>query len=126
MSNKNQSDFQDRVSKTFKQVYERIQELVEKGNARRVVLRDADGDVLVESTLTIAAIVAFAIAVEGGWWFFLLAFLASVLLRVRVSIVHEADDRADRLSKKDEVVEGEIIEDYEDEALEINAKDKRA
>jgi predicted RNase H-related nuclease YkuK (DUF458 family) len=126
MSNKNQSDFQDRVSKTFKQVYERIQELVEKGNARRVVLRDADGDVLVESTLTIAAIIAFAIAVEGGWWFFLLAFLASVLLRVRVSIVHEADDRADRLSKKDEVVEGEIIEDYEDEALEINAKDKRA
>jgi predicted RNase H-related nuclease YkuK (DUF458 family) len=126
MSNKNQSDFQDRVSKTFKQVYERIQDLVEKGNARRVVLRDADGDVLVESTLTIAAIVAFAIAVEGGWWFFLLAFLASVLLRVRVSIVHEADDRADRLSKKDEVVEGEIIEDYEDEALEINAKDKRA
>jgi hypothetical protein len=64
MSNKNQSDFQDRVSKTFKQVYERIQELVEKGNARRVVLRDADGDVLVESTLTIAAIVAFAIAIE--------------------------------------------------------------
>jgi predicted RNase H-related nuclease YkuK (DUF458 family) len=126
MSNKNQSDFQDRVSKTFKQVYERIQELVEKGNARRVVLRDADGDVLVESTLTIAAIVAFAIAIEGGWWFFLLAFLASVLLRVRVSIVHEADDRADRHSKKDEVVEGEIIEDYEDEALEINAKDKRA
>jgi predicted RNase H-related nuclease YkuK (DUF458 family) len=126
MSNKNQSDFQDRVSKTFKQVYERIQELVEKGNARRVVLRDADGDVLVESTLTIAAIIAFAIAIEGGWWFFLLAFLASVLLRVRVSIVHEADDRADRLSKKDEVVEGEIIEDYEDEALEINAKDKRA
>jgi predicted RNase H-related nuclease YkuK (DUF458 family) len=126
MSNKNQSDVQDRVSKTFKQVYERIQELVEKGNARRVVLRDADGDVLVESTLTIAAIIAFAIAVEGGWWFFLLAFLASVLLRVRVSIVHEADDRADRLSKKDEVVEGEIIEDYEDEALEINAKDKRA
>jgi predicted RNase H-related nuclease YkuK (DUF458 family) len=126
MSNKNQSDFQDRVSKTFKQVYERIQELVEKGNARRGVLRDADGDVLVESTLTIAAIVAFAIAIEGGWWFFLLAFLASVLLRVRVSIVHEADDRADRLSKKDEVVEGEIIEDYEDEALEINAKDKRA
>jgi predicted RNase H-related nuclease YkuK (DUF458 family) len=126
MSNKNQSDFQDRVSKTFKQVYERIQDLVEKGNARRVVLRDADGDVLVDSTLTIAAIVAFAIAIEGGWWFFLLAFLASVLLRVRVSIVHEADDRADRLSKKDEVVEGEIIEDYEDEALEINAKDKRA
>jgi predicted RNase H-related nuclease YkuK (DUF458 family) len=126
MSNKNQSDFQDRVSKTFKQVYERIQDLVEKGNARRVVLRDADGDVLVESTLTIAAIVAFAIAIEGGWWFFLLAFLASVLLRVRVSIVHEADDRADRLSKKDEVLEGEIIEDYEDEALEINAKDKRA
>jgi hypothetical protein len=126
MSNKNQSDFQDRVSKTFKQVYERIQDLVEKGNARRVVLRDADGDVLVESTLTIAAIIAFAFAIEGGWWFFLLAFLASVLLRVRVSIVHEADDRADRLSKKDEVVEGEIIEDYEDEALEINAKDKRA
>jgi predicted RNase H-related nuclease YkuK (DUF458 family) len=126
MSNKNQSNFQDNLTRTLKQVYERIQELVEKGNARRIVLRDADGDVLIDSTLTIAAIITFAIAIEGGWWFFLLAFLAAVLLRVRVSILHEADDRADRLSRKDEVVEGEIIEDYEDEDLEINAKDKRA
>jgi len=65
---------------------ERVKELVAKGNVRRVIVRNEEGDVLMEIPLTAGVVVGGALALAYP----LLAALGAVgalVARVRVDIV---------------------------------------
>ena len=69
-----------------KDLVDRIKELIEEGNVRRLIIREPDGDVLVEIPLTpavgvgaVVAIVAPVLAALGA--------LAALVARLKIEIV---------------------------------------
>jgi len=76
----------ERVEMAGSELVERVKELVAKGNVRRVIVRNEQGDVLMEIPLTAGVVVGGALALAYP----LLAALGAVgalVARVRVDIV---------------------------------------
>jgi len=86
-------------------ISEQIQELIAQGNARRVVIRKADGETLFDVTMTVAFAVTAAVLifVPGGFFLGLLAVVGSIIARLRVDILREVKD-------DDKTITGEIID----------------
>jgi hypothetical protein len=72
------------------QLLERVQDVIRQGNVRRVVIRTAEGRVLMDTTLTIGA-VAGAMALVY-WPLAAVAAIAAAVARVKVEIVREVVD----------------------------------
>ncbi len=86
--NKNQSnDFEELVNRTFQQ----IRELIHQGNARHVVVTTQEDEVVLDTTLTIAAVAAIAMIL---WTMplLLIAVVIALATRVRVDIVRVIDE----------------------------------
>ncbi|MBK8025319.1 MAG: DUF4342 domain-containing protein [Chloroflexi bacterium] len=83
--------FSEELEVTGNQLVERIKELIEQGNVRRLIIRDQEGRTLLEIPLTIGAVAGGALIV----FYPLLAGLAVVgglLAKLRIEIVREISD----------------------------------
>lgn len=80
--------FTEQVEVAGNQLVERVQEMVKQGNARRLIIRNAENEVLMDINLTVGA-VAGGVVVLGAWWIAALAVIAALVARVKVEIVRE-------------------------------------
>ncbi len=74
------------------QLVEKLQDIVRKGNVRRIIIRSADDRVLLETTLTVGAVAGGALALVGGLPLAVLAVIAAAVARVKVEVVREIAD----------------------------------
>ncbi len=79
------------------QLVERVQDIIKKGNVRRIVIRNADDRVLLETSLTVGA-VAGGVLVLASLPLALMATIAAAVARVKVEIIREVVE--------DDVIEG--------------------
>ena len=76
---------------TGNQLVERVKELIEEGNVRRLIIRNPEGKTLIEIPLTIGAVAGGALVVFypvlAG-----LAVIGGLLARIKIEIVREISD----------------------------------
>lgn len=84
------------------QLVERVKELVEQGNVRRLIIRNPDDRVLLEIPLTIGVVAGGALALFMPVWAALGA-MAALVARVKVEVVR--DEPAAMLEDAKEKVE---------------------
>jgi hypothetical protein len=91
------------------QLTERIQDLIKKGNARRIVVRNADDKVMMEISVTIAVVAGVIIVITPiGWVLAALGVIAAIVARVKVEIVREVTEDSDVVESKKKIdIDGE-------------------
>jgi len=73
------------------QLVDQVKRLVEQGNIRRLILRNADDNVIIEMPLTVGAVAGGAIVLAAPWLAALGAF-AALVARVKIEIIREVED----------------------------------
>lgn len=86
--------FSEEIEVAGHQLVERVQEIVRQGNVRRLVIRNADDKVLLETTLTIGAVAGGAM-VLAALPLAILATIAAAVARVRIEVVRVVSDDED-------------------------------
>lgn len=88
------------------EITERGKNLIEQGNQRRVVIRNQDGNTLVDVTVTTAAVatVLFLIFIPGSMFWSVMLVIAAIFLKLRVEILREVGTgtTVEMKSKRDE------------------------
>jgi hypothetical protein len=85
--------FQEEFVTTGKNLLERVQELIEQGNIRRLILKDQHDKVLIEMPLTIG-VVAGSVLATFAMPLVVIGALAALVAQVKV-IVERYEDPAD-------------------------------
>lgn len=80
--------FTEEIEVAGNQAVDRVKQLVEEGNVRRLIIRNTEDDVLLEMPLTVGALAGGAIALAAPWLAALGAF-AALVARVKIEIVRE-------------------------------------
>jgi hypothetical protein len=75
------------------ELVDRVKELVADGKVRRLRIKEADGDMVLEMPLNIGVLAGGAVALAVPW-LAVLGVLAALVARVRVEILRDADDEA--------------------------------
>jgi hypothetical protein len=83
------------------QLVEQIKKLIAEGNVRRIRIKDAEGDIYLETPLTIGTIAGGAVVLAAPW-LAVLGVLAALIARVKIEVVREA--------REGEAKEGEAVE----------------
>lgn len=99
--------FSEELEVAGTQLVDKVKELIEQGNVRRVIIRDPNDRVLIEIPLTIGVVAGGALAM----FYPILAAvgaLAALVARVKIEVVREA-------SEDDDVVEGKKIDSPDDD-----------
>lgn len=73
------------------QLVDEIKRLIAEGNVRQIRIKDADGDVYLETPLTIGAI-AGGVVVLAAPWLAILGVIAALVTRIRVEVVRDAKE----------------------------------
>jgi hypothetical protein len=91
------------------QLVERIQELIKKGNARRIVVRNADDKVMMEISVTIAVVAGVILVLTPiGWVLAALGVIAAIVARVKIEIVREVTEDSEVVESKKKIdIDGE-------------------
>lgn len=87
----NRRTFSEELEVAGNQLVERVRELIEEGNVRRLILRNQEGRTLIEIPLTIGVVAGGALLV----FYPVLAGLAAIgglVARVRIEVVREEPD----------------------------------
>lgn len=71
------------------QLVDQIRKLIAEGNVRQLRIKDAEGDVFLETPLTFGALAGGAVVLAAPW-LAMLGVLAALVTRVRIEIVREA------------------------------------
>lgn len=74
------------------QLVDRVKDIVQQGNVRRIVIKTADDRELLNTTLTVGTLAGGAFALAGGLPFALLGVIAAAVARVKIEIVRELND----------------------------------
>ncbi|MBL8161626.1 MAG: DUF4342 domain-containing protein [Anaerolineae bacterium] len=80
--------FSEQIEVAGNDLVGRVQDLVKEGNARRLIIRNAENEVMMDINLTVGA-VAGGVVVLGAWWIAALAVIAGLVARVKIEIVRE-------------------------------------
>ena len=101
---KDERTFTEELEVAGSQLVDRVQELIKEGNVRRLIIRSADDNVLLETSLTVGATVAgfFTLAALP---LAVVAAIAAAVARVKIEIVREID-KGDEGKQKIEIDEG--------------------
>lgn len=82
--------FTEEVEVAANQLVDRVKELIEEGNVRRLIIKGADDEVYMQMPLTIGAVTGGVIALAAPWLVLLGAF-AALVTRVKIEIVREVE-----------------------------------
>jgi len=72
------------------QLVDTIRSIIAEGNVRQVRIKDADGDVFLETPLTFGAIAGGAVVLAAPW-LAMLGVLAALVTRVRIEVVRDSE-----------------------------------
>ena len=109
----------EEIQGTVQEIISQIKELIRKGDAKRVIVKNKKGNVLLESRLTLGVAGAVVLAVYAPLFTAISALLLYVS-DVRVFVERNVDESTDEYEVDAEVIE---IEDDEDSKKE-NKSDK--
>jgi hypothetical protein len=72
------------------EIGEQAKNLLDKGNSRHVVLRNADGSKIAEVSMTLAAlVVAFVLFMPWSWFIIAAAAVYGMVKKIRVEVVRD-------------------------------------
>lgn len=74
-----------------KDLVERVKELIEQGNVRRLIIRKKDGQIMMEVPLT-ASVIAGGVLVVFAPLFAALGALAALIAEIKLEVVRDVDD----------------------------------
>jgi hypothetical protein len=75
------------------QLVDTVKNLVRQGNIRRLIIRNADGKVLLDTPLTVAGVAGGALFLTGlAIPLAIVGSIAAVVTRVRIEIIREVED----------------------------------
>lgn len=98
---KGKQTFTEEVEVVGNQLVDRVQDIIQQGNVRRLIIRSADDRVLLETSLTVGVAAGGALAIVGGLPLAVLAAIAGAVARVKIEIVREiGDDEVLEVKKK--------------------------
>jgi uncharacterized sodium:solute symporter family permease YidK len=97
---------EQKPKETVNQLLEQGKGLVEKGNQRHIVVRDADGKKIVDVSFTVAAIIGLVLFFMQpiGWLIAIAASIYGVMKKLKIEV-------ARNLTEEDEVVEMQLPQD---------------
>lgn len=108
--NKNKGrDWAEEVEVAGNELVDRVKELVQEGNVRRLIIRNANNEVLIEVPLTPAVVVG-GVATIINPVLAALGALAALIAKLKIEVV--------RVDEVDGDSDGEIVEITEDEPVE--------
>ena len=83
--------FTEEIELAGNELVERVKDLLTEGNVRQLRLKAEDGDIYLETPLTIGVLAGGAVALAAPW-LAILGAVAALVTRVKVEIVREEDD----------------------------------
>jgi hypothetical protein len=94
-SNNSQSSgrtFNEELEVAGSQLVERVKELIEEGNVRRLIIRNPEGRAMLEIPLTFGVVGGGALLIFLGPVFAALAVIGALVARLKIEIVREEPD----------------------------------
>lgn len=110
----------EEIQGTVQEIISQIKELIRKGDAKRVIVKNRKGNVLLESRLTLGVAGAAVLAIYAPI-FTAITTLVLYVSDVRVFVEKEIDESSDEYEVDAEVIE---IQDDEDEKKNDDPTDK--
>ena len=86
--------FTEEIEIAGDKLIERIKQIVEEGNVRSLRLKASDGDIVLETPLTIGVVAGGAVALAAPW-LAVLGVIAALVTHVTVEVVREVDEDGD-------------------------------
>ncbi|APH71387.1 DUF4342 domain-containing protein [Aquibium oceanicum] len=83
--------FTEEIELAGNELVERVKEILAEGNVRQLRLRAEDGDIYLETPLTIGVLAGGAVVLAAPW-LAILGAVAALITRVKIEIVREEDD----------------------------------
>lgn len=96
--NNGKKTFTEEIEIAGDQLIERIKEIVAEGNVRQLRLKASDGDIVLETPLTVGVVAGGVVALAAPW-LAVLGVIAALVTRVTVEVVREVEDDTDNGDK---------------------------
>ena len=84
--------FNEELEVAGNQLVERVKELIEEGNIRRLIIRNPEGRTLLEIPLTFGAVAGGALVIFFGPVLAALAVIGALVARIKIEIVRDEPD----------------------------------
>lgn len=81
--------FNEELEVAGNQLVERVKELIEEGNVRRLIIRNPEGRTLLEIPLTFGAVAGGALVIFFGPVLAALAVIGALVARIKIEIVRD-------------------------------------
>ena len=88
---KNKRTFTEEFEVAGSQLVEKVKALLEEGNVRQLIIKAQDGDVYLETPLTIGVLAGGAITLAAPW-LAILGAIAALITNVTIEVVREVED----------------------------------
>ena len=85
----NNRNFSEELEVAGNQLVDRVKELIEEGNVRRLIIRNPEGRTLIEIPLTVGAGVGAALLLWLGPVIASVAVIGALIARVKIEVVRE-------------------------------------
>lgn len=92
--NKGKTTFTEEIEILGDQLVQKVKDLLAEGNVRQVRIKASDGDIVLETPLTIGVVAGGAVALAAPW-LAILGVIAALVTHVTVEIVREIDETSD-------------------------------
>ena len=89
-----------------KELLKKIEELINEGNIRRIIIKDADGKVFIEIPLTIGVIGTIAAPVMAA-----VGALAGLVANFTIEVIRKSDNISGEKLKDDDIHEADFTEE---------------
>ena len=96
--NKGKRTFTEEIEIAGDQLIERIKDILKEGNVRSLRLKASDGDIVLETPLTIGVVAGGAVALAAPW-LAVLGVIAALVTHVTVEVVREVEEDAGEADK---------------------------
>jgi hypothetical protein len=87
--------FTEEIEVAGDKLIERIKEIVAEGNVRSLRLKASDGDIVLETPLTVGVVAGGVVALAAPW-LAVLGVIAALVTHVTVEVVREIDEDDDK------------------------------
>lgn len=91
---KGKKTFTEEIEIAGDKLIERIKEILAEGNVRSLRLKASDGDIVLETPLTIGVVAGGAVALAAPW-LAVIGVIAALVTHVTVEVVREVDTDKD-------------------------------
>ncbi|WP_193176348.1 DUF4342 domain-containing protein [Oricola nitratireducens] len=91
---KSKKTFTEEIEIFGDQLVQKVKDLLAEGNVRQIRIKASDGDIVLETPLTIGVVAGGAVALAAPW-LAILGVIAALVTHVTVEVVREVDDNSD-------------------------------